>query len=149
MILKGFHVKKLKTVDISSALSFVEQLNQKVWNVETQRRKNNFDVFHSVEHIVFRIWLNNNQDPQAFEEYPIWKFSKRIFMPIIQNVLNCYDYVDPVIPVIMLAKLKAGAHIDEHVDLGERFHLTHKIHVPLITNQRVKFLSKERDITFN
>jgi len=136
---KSFHISVLKRVDVRDALAFVSDLSEQLWALETKKRKNNFDVFEDVEHIVFRYWEASYQSLKVYEEYPLWSFAGPVIMPLIEEIVITYGYKAPTIPVIMLAKLKARSHIAAHKDKGRRFELTHKIHVPLITNQEVKF----------
>lgn len=49
-----------------------------------------------------------------------------------------YDGGDP--KRVMLVRLPAGMSIDPHTDEGYHLETTHRVHLPIITNQDVKFI---------
>ncbi len=60
-------------------------------------------------------------------------------MPVMTAVAAHYDMAEPDFSKVMLARLAAGGKIDPHSDIGVSNHLAHKIHVPLQTNEGVRF----------
>ena len=48
----------------------------------------------------------------------------------------------------MAAKLLAGGKITPHVDQHTSFHMGHRIHVPITTNPRVRFMINGRPYQF-
>lgn len=62
-------------------------------------------------------------------------------MPLMQQAVSCLGFQNAVFPKVMFARLAAGGRIDEHVDGAGSNLLTHKVHVPLITNPKAVFVS--------
>ena len=62
-------------------------------------------------------------------------------MPVMQQAVSSMGFQHSVFPKVMFAKLAAGGEIDEHVDGAGSNLLTHKVHVPLITNPKAVFVS--------
>ena len=67
-----------------------------------------------------------------------WDLIAEQVMPVVSAILN--DHYPPGgIIQVMLAKLPAGNIIKPHTD-KHLFHASHRIHVPLTTNSRVRFM---------
>ena len=62
-----------------------------------------------------------------------------MLLPIMKKMVEPYGFRQPEFPKVMLARLEAGHVIDRHVDgAGANLH-THKIHIPLQTNEKALF----------
>jgi len=62
-----------------------------------------------------------------------------MLLPIMNKMVEPYVFTDPAFPKAMLARLEAGQVIDRHRDgAGSNLH-THKIHIPLQTNDKALF----------
>ncbi|MCY4600503.1 MAG: aspartyl/asparaginyl beta-hydroxylase domain-containing protein [Acidobacteria bacterium] len=109
------------------------RLSERVWVQEDATKENDFRCFHHTRHVIFR-FIACNRDPRRFYSRPSWAVWERMLLPVIAKAAAPYEFVAPVYPKVMLARLEAGHRIDLHVD-GEGSHpLTHKVHVPLETN---------------
>jgi hypothetical protein len=54
----------------------------------------------------------------------------------MKEIVVAYAFEQPVFPKVMLARLAAGASIDRHTDGAGSNLFTHKIHLPIQTNER-------------
>ena len=135
-------VRALGPVDTTALVAQVRRLSDRAWAGEDALKENAFEVFHHIRHVIFR-FIPRNQDPVDFYSTHAWPLWKGLLEPIMDAVVQPYGFERPVYPKAMLARLEAGAIIDPHVDGAGSNLLTHKIHVPLITNPGALFLTGE------
>lgn len=70
---------------------------------------------------------------------------QKLNFPSIMNLVNwIYDYVEGVeMGRIMITRLEGGGVIKPHIDPGKYFQSYYRFHIPLITNENVKFIFDE------
>lgn len=136
-------VRELCPVDIGPLLARVSAISERVWRGEDALKENDFAVFHHTQHIVFR-FIEGNRDPETFYSNPAWMAWQSLLLPVMEQAIAPYDFRAPQFPKAMLARLAAGQVIDLHRDGAGSNLLTHKIHVPLITNPQAFFVSEQR-----
>lgn len=135
-------VRALGPVDTTALVAQVRRLSERAWAGEDALKENTFEVFHHTRHVIFR-FIPGNQNPDAFYSTHAWPVWKGLLEPIMDAAVRPYGFERPIYPKAMLARLEAGAIIDPHVDGAGSNLLTHKIHVPLITNPVALFLTGE------
>ena len=135
---KPQYIKELGTVDVAALKKLVDRVSEEVWNKENATKENDFFCFHHTRHIVFR-FIEGQRYHRNFYSNPIWKVWQMMLLPIMKKMVEPYGFRQPEFPKVMLARLEAGHVIDRHVDgAGANLH-THKIHIPLQTNEKVLF----------
>ncbi len=137
-------VVDLGPVDVRRLREKVSALGERAWAREDARKENAFPCFHDTRHIVFR-FIEGNRDPRRFYSNPSWSVWETLLMPVMRQAVSFYGFSDPLFPKAMLARLAAGRKIDLHYDGAGSNLLTHKIHVPLITNPGARFLTGDRE----
>ncbi|PYS74607.1 MAG: aspartyl beta-hydroxylase [Acidobacteria bacterium] len=142
-ITKPDYVRELCAVDIDAIKKLVTRTSDHVWNVEDSRKENNFECFHDTRHIIFR-FIEGMRDHREFYSNDIWLIWKSYLLPLISEIVVHYEFELPVYPKIMLARLAAGAVIDRHTDGAGSNLFTHKIHVPLQTNERALMFIRDQ-----
>ena len=125
-------------VDINSLLAKVSRLSETAWAKEDEGKPNSFPCFHHTQHILFR-FIPDNRDATNFNSYANWPLWAPLLLPVMQAAIRTYNFAQPVFPKVMLARLLAKRHIDLHRDGAGANLYTHKIHVPLQTNDAVRF----------
>lgn len=130
--------RDLGKFDVTEVQNTVLRLSDRLWKIENQRKENNFSVFHHTEHIIFR-FPPGNQNPLNYYSNPIWRIWEPMLLPLMDEITAPYDHKECQYSKVMLARLLAGQHIDRHVDGAGSNLLTHKMHVPIITNPNVLF----------
>ncbi|WP_321327383.1 aspartyl/asparaginyl beta-hydroxylase domain-containing protein [uncultured Parasphingorhabdus sp.] len=131
-------VRHLAPVDINLLQAKVSRLSEMAWAKEDEGKPNRFPCFHHTQHILFR-FIPDNRNAANFVSYPSWPLWAPLLLPVMQSAIVPYNFTRPVFPKVMLARLLAKRHIDLHRDgAGANLH-THKIHVPLQTNDAVRF----------
>ena len=124
-------------VDISPVLERVRLIPETEWEAENATKENNFSVFSQTHHIIAR--FSGGQEPESYYSTDFWSRWSDVLTPVIDAVTAHYGFVQPDVSKVMLARLAAGGKIDPHYDVGITNHLTHKIHVPIVTNDKVWF----------
>jgi hypothetical protein len=141
-IQKPQNILELGEVDISALKKTVLQTSEKVWDFENKDKENNFECFHHTRHIIFR-FIKGMRDHRLFYSNPVWDFWQEKLLPVMNSAIVPYNFHKPVFPKVMLARLAAGSVIDPHRDgAGSNLH-THKIHIPIQTNEKAVFWVNE------
>lgn len=140
---KPENILELGAVDISSIQHLVERISEKVWNLENEGKENDFDCFHHTRHIIFR-FIEGMRDHRRFYSNPIWDFWQHQLLPVMNKVIIPYNFQKPVFPKAMLARLAAGAVIDRHRDGAGSNLYTHKIHIPIRTNEKAHLIINDK-----
>lgn len=135
---KPAFVRHLTSVDIELLKAKVERLSETAWAKEDVAKPNSFPCFHHTQHILFR-FIPDNRNAANFISYTNWPLWAPLLLPVIHAAIEPYNFARPVFPKVMFARLRAGGHIDLHRDGGGANLYTHKIHVPLKTNDHVLF----------
>lgn len=139
---KPENILELGAVDISSIKNLVMQTSEQVWNLENERKENDFECFHDTRHIIFR-FIEGMRDHRRFYSHPIWDVWQSRLLPVMNKSIARYDFKHPVYPKAMLARLAAGATIDRHTDGAGSNLFTHKIHIPIQTNEKAFLIIKD------
>lgn len=142
-VVKPDDVRDLGSVEIGALRKLVERVSDPAWAHLDEGKENDFFCFHHTKHIIFR-FIPSNRDPAEAYATPAWAIWQPFLMPIMNEVTRHYDYPDPAIPKAMLARLEAGQIIDRHVDGAGSNLVTHKIHVPIITNPGALFIVNDQ-----
>jgi hypothetical protein len=130
--------RDLGPCDIAELLGVVRQLGEDLWRAEDERKENKFDVLRDTQHVIFR-FTPGNADPRESYSNPAWDLFKPLLLPIMDTVTEPYGYKEVEYSKVMLARLRAGSTIDPHVDGRGSNLVSHKIHVPLVTNPDALF----------
>lgn len=139
-VAKPASYRDLGPVDISGLLPLVGRMSDQTWKGEDARKENDFACFHHTRHVVFR-FTPGNRSPRQFYADPAWSIWSRLLLPVMHRAVASYRFTAAEFPKVMFARLEAGQLIDRHRDGAGSNLLTHKIHVPLVTNPDALFES--------
>lgn len=129
----------LGEVDPAPLATVLGKMSDKTWDLEDAGKPNDYFCFHHTRHIILR-WIEPESDPRDIIDGKAWPFISPVALPIMRQCSQRYGIKRPAFPKAMFARLEAGHKIDEHYDAGSTNYLTHKIHVPIQTNDRASFL---------
>jgi hypothetical protein len=129
-------VRALGQVDIAALRAAVLALPKAVWDRENAAKPNRFAALDATRHIVFR-FIDDPHDWRASHDRPAWPQMRALLEPVLAQAVRGYGYARGVFPRVMLARMPAGGVIHPHVDANPAARWPHKIHVPLLTNDRV------------
>lgn len=144
-VTKPATVMRLGPVPCEQLVNMAKRISPATWAGEDALKENDFAVFHHTQHIIFR-FIKSNLDPQNWYANPAWDVWAPILLPVMDAAIQPYGFARPQFPKAMLAKLAAGHRIDPHYDGAGSNLRTHKIHVPLVTNQNAYFLVRDEHV---
>ena len=131
-------IRRLGPVDIAALREAVLGIDEARWDAENADKPNRFEALDRTRHIVFR-FVSNFQDWRDSYDRPLWAEWKGLLEPVLAQAVRDYGYTDAAFPRVMLARMAPGGVIKPHRDANPAAKWPHKIHVPLLTNDRVTF----------
>jgi hypothetical protein len=135
---KTTSIRKLGQVDIDQLRAAVLSIPEAVWDAENEDKPNRFEALDRTRHVVFR-FVSNFRDWRQSYDRPLWLEWKSLLEPVLAQATRDYGYRHGVFPRIMLARMAPGGGIKPHRDANPAAKWPHKIHVPLLTNDKVTF----------
>ncbi len=130
-------LKTLGPVDHSALKTAVCGAAPETWT-EEQLRQKTFDV-HAKTHSIILLFAEGWPDIKV-TQHNGWRNFSPVALPVIREIVKKHYSPQGTVIRAMFAKLLAGKSIDEHFDDHPSFSVSHRIHVPLVTNDRVDFL---------
>jgi len=135
---KTTSVRYLGPVDITALRAAVLAIPEQVWDAENADKPNRFEALDKTRHIVFR-FVNTFNDWRESYDRPSWTQWRALIEPVLAQATKPYGYARAAFPRVMLARMAPGGIIKPHRDANPAAKWPHKIHVPLVTNDRVTF----------
>ncbi|MGI9271329.1 MAG: aspartyl/asparaginyl beta-hydroxylase domain-containing protein [Woeseiaceae bacterium] len=140
-------LRELGEVNSAPLAEAILALGEDAWR-EEEYRQEVFDVHRQTESVVL-VFVNLEQWPalEVLKE-PGWDRLAEFAIPVMHDIIDrCYPKGGTIIRA-MAAKLLAGGKITPHSDTHASFHIGHRIHVPITTNNRVRFMIDGRPHRF-
>lgn len=129
----------LGSVDRAALADAILAQDEQAW-WEDQKRQHVFDVHRETESIVL-VFVNLESWPEIeIVKQPGWDRLADVAVPVMHEIIDRHYPKGGTIIRAMAAKLLAGGKIKPHVDTHPSFHYGHRIHVPITTNPRVRFM---------
>ena len=135
----GIPFRAFGKVDSEALAEAILAADDAVWNEYVERQKS-YEVHEQTRSIVL-LFAEVSQWPAVdISKQPGWdRFADRAVPLMHQIIRNWYPPGGTIIRA-MCAKLMAGGRIVPHRDAHPSFSAGHRIHVPLATNSRVRFM---------
>lgn len=123
----------------------VSQISESSWRASNAKKPNQFDVFKdSVHHLVLQFPMNlEDHRVSGFTRH--WRDWRDSMSTVLEAVSGYYQFPRPKTSRIMLARLFPGADIPLHIDGSEAARKPHKIHLPILTSEKVEFLFEDAE----
>jgi hypothetical protein len=137
-------IRRLGPVDIRALRDAVLAIPEEVWDKENGDKPNRFDALDSTRHIIFR-FVSNFRDWRQSYSRPLWEEWRPLLQPVLDQATGDYGYERGEYPRVMLARMAPGGEIRPHKDANPAAKWPHKIHVPLLTNEKVNFFIEGTD----
>lgn len=131
-------IRRLGPVDIAALKAAVLAIPESVWDAENAGKPNRFEALDKTRHIVFR-FVDSVRDWRTSHDRPAWAEWRALLEPVMHTAVAPYGYANGQFPRVMLARMGAGGEIKPHRDANAAAKWPHKIHVPLLTNEKVTF----------
>jgi len=132
-------LRELGTVNSAALADAILAQDEMAWR-EDSFRQEEFDVHRQTESILV-LFLDIKQWPElAVSREPGWDRLADVAAPLMDDIIRTHYQPGGTIIRAMAAKLVSGGKITPHVDRHPSFHAGHRIHVPITTNPRVRFM---------
>lgn len=132
-------LRELGPVDISALSEAILAQDEAAWQ-ENSHRQETYKEHRETETIVLFF-----TDVEGWPEIDItkesgWEPLAQFAMPLMHDIIEKHYVKGGTIIRAMAAKLLAGGRIKPHIDTHPSFRMGHRIHVPITTNSRVRFM---------
>jgi hypothetical protein len=132
-------LKDLGAIDNAALSEAILAQPPEAWQ-EQEYRQLEYDVHRQTESIVL-VFVNLECWPEIeICKEPGWDRLAEVAIPVMHGIIRQHYPPGGAIIRAMAAKLLAGGRISPHVDTHPSFHRGHRIHVPITTNPRVRFM---------
>ncbi len=140
-------LRELGEVDCTALREAILSQDAVAWK-EDQYRQEAFDVHYDTESIVM-LFVDLDRWPDiVVTQEPGWDRLADVALPLMNDIISRLYTPGGTVIRAMAAKLLAGKKIKPHVDRHQSFHNGHRIHVPITTNPRVRFMIDGRPYQF-
>jgi hypothetical protein len=132
-------IRNLGPVDNEALITAVLGQDEEAWHEELHRQQA-YEVHRQTESIVL-IFAHLDSWPEIEVRKEVgWDRLADTAMPLMHGIIGQHYPPGGTIIRAMAAKLLAGGKIRPHTDTHPSFHCGHRIHVPITTNPRVRFM---------
>ena len=136
-------IRDLGEVDSTALVSAILGLDEGAW-LENSYRQHAYRQHSDTESVVL-VFTNTDAWPELLvEKKQGWDRLIDVAGPLMHGIIREHYPPGGTIVRAMAAKLKAGGKIRPHVDAHPSFSIAHRIHVPITTNPRVRFMIEGR-----
>ena len=135
----GIPLRELGTFDSSALREAILGQDKIAWN-EDQYRQDEYEVHRQTESIVLVFTDGSDWPDSDVKKEPGWDRLADVALPLMHEIIDKHYPKGGTIIRAMAAKLLAGGRIDPHSDRHPSFHCGHRIHIPITTNSRVRFM---------
>jgi len=116
-------------LNIAPLLNKILATTDEQWERNTYRQDRS-EASADVLTIVLKLSDLSYNKTFVFNEWDEWQ---GVIEPVIYEVLH--NFKNPFVNKCLLPKLKKGGCIIEHVDVSKTFSVSHRLHIPLVTNK--------------
>lgn len=143
----GEPIRELGPVDVTALSRAILAQEESAWH-EEQVRQESYEVHRQTESIVLVFTDGQGWPEIEVHKEPGWDRLAEAALPVMHGIIErCYPTGGAIIRA-MAAKLLVGGKIRPHRDSHPSFHHGHRIHVPITTNRRVRFIIDGRPYRF-
>ncbi len=126
-------------VEMEALRSAILSLEADAW-LEHEHRQTEHDVHGDTQSIVMVFTDGSGWPGIEVSKQPGWDQLADVAIPLMHNIVENHYSAGGTIIRALAAKLIAGGLIKPHIDSHPSFRYGHRIHVPITTNPRVRFI---------
>ena len=131
--------RELGPVDTTLLSKTILAQEEAAWHEDSYRQET-YDVHRQTESIVLVFTDLEGWPKIEVRKEPGWDRLAEVAFPVMHEIIKRSYPPGGTIIRAMAAKLLAGGKITPHVDSHPSFHKGHRIHIPITTNKRVRFM---------
>ena len=132
-------LKELGDYDIGPLRDCILGLGDAAWLGNTYRQQE-YDVHRQTESVVMVFTDGSGWPNIEVRREDGWDLLADAAVPLMQKLIDEHYPPGGTIIRAMAARLSPGGIIKPHRDKHPSFHYGHRIHVPIVTNSRVRFM---------
>ena len=141
----GVPIRNFGKVDMEALGAAILAQDEAAWNENVQRQKD-YEVHEQTRSIVLLFADVANWPAVEVSKQPGWDRLAELAVPVMHEIIGKWYPPGGTIIRAMAAKLLAGGRIIPHRDSHPSFGAGHRIHVPIVTNPRVRFMIDGRPV---
>jgi len=132
-------LRELGAVDTTALRDAILAQDESAWK-EDKTRQEDYEVHYDTESIVL-VFVDLDRWPDiVVSQEAGWDRLSNVALPLMNDIISRLYPTGGTVIRAMAAKLLAGKKITPHTDRHKSFHAGHRIHVPITTNPRVRFM---------
>ncbi len=139
----GTPLRALGEIDSTALRNAILSQADTAWH-EHEYRQQKYEVHRLTESIVLVFTDGSNWPNCEVRKQPGWHRLSDVAIPLMHRIIDKHYPRGGTIIRAMAAKLLAGGRIDPHHDQHPSFHCSHRIHVPITSNPRVRLMIEGR-----
>jgi len=143
----GVPVRAFGKVEMQALAAAILAADEAAWNENVERQKS-FEVHEQTRSIVLLFAEVSNWPELEISKQPGWDRFADLAVPLMHEIIRNWYPPGGTIIRAMAAKLMPGGLILPHRDSHPSFAAGHRIHVPIVTNPRVRFMIDGRPYQF-
>jgi hypothetical protein len=140
-------LRELGELDTTALREAILRQEDAAWHEDTYRQQS-YDVHDQTESIVLVFTTGDNWPESEVKKEPGWDRIADVAVPVMHEIIEKHYPAGGTIIRAMAAKLISGGKIKPHHDKHPSFHCGHRIHIPITTNPRVRFMIDGRPYQF-
>ena len=130
-------LRTLGPVDAQPLIDAILCLDENTW-LTNVNRQNDYEVHRQTQSVVL-VFCDGAMDDLQVSKQEGWDLLAETAVPVMHDLIGKFYPPGGVIVRAMAAKLLSGGRINPHFDSHATFRHSHRIHVPVTTNKRVRF----------
>ncbi len=135
----GVPLRNLGAVDIRALREAILAQGEAAW-LDNTFRQQEYEVHQMTQSLVMVFADVSNWPELEVQRQGAWNLLGPTALPLMQRILTRHYRPGGTIIRAMAARLAPGGVIKSHRDSHPSFHVGHRIHVPITTNPRVRFM---------
>ena len=135
----GVPIRSFGPVGMEALAEAVLGQDDAAWN-ENVQRQTDYEVHEQTRSIVLLFAEVSHWPELEVSKQPGWDRLAKAAVPVMHEIIGKFYPPGGTIIRAMAAKLLAGGRILPHRDTHPSFGAGHRIHVPIVTNPRVRFM---------
>ena len=131
-------LKTLGDIDVEPLREAILDLDDSAW-LANEQRQNDYEV-HRLTHSIILVFCDGPMHDLVVSKENGWDLLADTAVPVMHELINRAYPPGGTIIRAMAAKLLSRGRIAPHFDSHATFRRSHRIHVPITTNARVRFM---------
>jgi hypothetical protein len=132
-------LRELGEVDVEPLRDAILELGEESWG-QNEHRQLEYQVHRNTRSVVLVFTDGSNWPDIEITKEAGWDALAQVAVPLMHQIITDHYAPGGTIIRAMAAKLMAGSVISPHTDRHPSFHYGHRIHIPITTNSRVRFM---------